>query len=92
MGLLSKFKAYIWAAVAAVIGILLVAVKYLSAKNSRLEREVDTAHANIKRRQIIAEADVDIEQTERKIRERIQNTPPPDDPDDWVWDNGDDPR
>ena len=94
MALLSKFKSYLWGGIAALIGLLLVAVKFLSAKNSRLERQVDTAHANIKRRQIISEADIEIEKTERKIRERIQNdsNPVPDDPDDWVWDDGDDSR
>ena len=85
----STIKSYLWGGVAALIGLLLVAVKFLSAKNSRLEREVDTARANIKRRQVIAEADIEIEKTERKIREKLRDNPSNTVDPNSMWDDND---
>lgn len=88
---LSKFKAYIWGGLAALVAVLVAVIRIVSARNSRLEREADTLQANLKRRQIVAEADIEIEKAETKIRERIKT----DSVDaarkpDSLWDSADD--
>ena len=69
----AQAKAYIWGGLAALVAILLAVIRVLSARNSRLEREADTLQANLKRRQIVAESDIEIDKAEAKIRERIKN-------------------
>ena len=67
--LLSHIKRYGLALVAAVVGVLAVVVKLLLARNSRLSHRVGYAEEKARRAVIIADADIEIERTERKVRE-----------------------
>jgi hypothetical protein len=71
--ILGRIKSYAIAGGAAVIGLLLVVVKYLSAKNSRLARRAETVEANLNRARVIAEKDNEIEGQTRSHRAEVAN-------------------
>ena len=70
----SKLRLWGLAIVGAVLSALVVIVKILTKRNSHLSRRAENAEAKAKRAVIIAEADRDIEQAKRKLRDEIKNT------------------
>ena len=62
----SKFKIYGLAAVGALLSVLAIAVKVLTAKNSRLERKLDTAQARVKHQAAVITADKEADEQEDK--------------------------
>ena len=72
--LLSHIKRYGLALVAAVVGVFVVTVKFLSARNNQLSRRVESAEQKARRAVVIADADIEIERANRIIREEQKST------------------
>ena len=89
--LLSHIKRYGLALVAAVVGVLVVTVKFLSARNNQLSRRVESAEQKARRAVVIADADIEIERASRIIREdqKANNHPGINDPNS-LWGDKDD--
>ena len=68
--LLSHIKRYGLALVAAVVGVLVVTVKFLLARNSRLSHRAEYAEEKARRAVIIADAEIEIERAARIMREK----------------------
>lgn len=58
----SKIKLYVYSAIGLLVAGLAVAVKFLSAKNSRLERKVKTTDARIEHAKAVIRADKEAEE------------------------------
>ena len=69
----SKLKLYLFAGVGVVLTALLATVKILAKKNSRLERRVETAEANLKHARVVALKDTKIDQSTASHRADLIN-------------------
>ena len=74
----SRIRLWGLATVGAVLSALVVIVKVLTKRNSRLSRRAENAEEKARRAVIIVKADQDIEKAKRKIRDEIKNTGPDD--------------
>ena len=66
----SKLKIYAGAAVVALLGVMLAAIKMLTSQNSRLRQKVETKSANLKHARKVLDADINIsEQEDIRLKE-----------------------
>ena len=62
--ILSKLKTYGLAVAGAVLGVLLIVVKVLTKRNSRLTRKLDTVQARVKHQAAVITADKEADEQE----------------------------
>ena len=71
--ILSKLKIYLFAGAAMLLTALLATVKLLARKNSRLERRVETAEANLNHARVVALKDTETDQSTASHRADLIN-------------------
>lgn len=93
----TKLKTWLLAVAAIALSVLGLVVKILTAKNSRLRREVDTARARVKHQEAVITADNKIEEATRDKEEEIAKeikekgaSEELNNPNDWEWYNDED--